>query len=86
MPELESLSTDHLFHRLWTKAVGTTGYVKAEWMELDRRLQSERMRKLCEAVDAYYLVHDLESEPGKEMKRAKLRALLAARGACRAGR
>ena len=33
-----SLSTDHLLHRLWTKAVGTEGYNKAEWKELERRL------------------------------------------------
>ena len=25
----------HIFHRLWTKAVGTSDYVKAEWKELD---------------------------------------------------
>ena len=25
-----------LFHTLWTKAVGTKGYVKAEWGEMDR--------------------------------------------------
>jgi len=25
-----------LLHRLWTKAVGTPGYIKAEWMELEQ--------------------------------------------------
>lgn len=27
-----------LFHTLWTKAVGTPNYDKAEWMELERKL------------------------------------------------
>lgn len=27
-----------LFHRLWTAAVGTPGYVKADWQELERLL------------------------------------------------
>lgn len=30
--------TDNLFHRLWTKAVGTKDYDKKEWMELERRI------------------------------------------------
>ena len=29
-----------LLHRLWTKAVGTPGYSKEEWLELDRNLWS----------------------------------------------
>lgn len=33
-----------LFHKLWTKAVGTPGYVKAEWTELWRQL-SEKQRE-----------------------------------------
>ena len=28
----------HLFHKLWTKAVGTEDYVKAEWKELNQIL------------------------------------------------
>jgi len=35
----------HPLHRLWTKAVGTDGYVKREWQELEtqvvRRLRGE---------------------------------------------
>ncbi len=27
---------DRILHRLWTKAVGTEGYDKAEWVELER--------------------------------------------------
>lgn len=30
--------TWHLFHRLWTKAVGTDGYDKSEWLRLERIL------------------------------------------------
>jgi hypothetical protein len=30
--------TNLLFHRLWTKAVGTSDYVKREWRELEDRL------------------------------------------------
>ena len=26
----------HLLHHLWTKAVGTPDYVKAEWVQLER--------------------------------------------------
>lgn len=29
---------DGLFHVLWTKAVGTEGYDKTEWLELERKL------------------------------------------------
>lgn len=28
-----------LFHRLWTKAVGTEGYVKSEWQEFEKILR-----------------------------------------------
>lgn len=28
----------HLFHKLWTKAVGTPGYDKSEWQALERQL------------------------------------------------
>lgn len=35
---IASLSTHELFHRLWTKAVGTKDYVKAEWNELGLRI------------------------------------------------
>jgi hypothetical protein len=29
-----------LFHELWGRDVGTPGYRKADWMELQRRLQA----------------------------------------------
>ena len=35
---LAGMRTDHLFHRLWTKAVGTPQYRKSEWLELEKRL------------------------------------------------
>lgn len=31
----------HVFlHRLWTKAVGTPNYIKAEWRDLDRAINN----------------------------------------------
>jgi len=35
-PPPEPVTPWNLFHRLWTKAVGTEGYVKAEWQELEK--------------------------------------------------
>lgn len=32
------MTPDHLLHHLWTKAVGTPGYVKAEWVEMERAI------------------------------------------------
>ena len=32
-----------LFHRLWSKDVGTSGYDKNDWMELQRLLQARRI-------------------------------------------
>jgi hypothetical protein len=29
-----------LFHRLWTKAVGTEGYIKSEWQEFEKILRA----------------------------------------------
>lgn len=37
-----------LFHALWSKAVGTKSYVKAEWIELDRLLHEEINRERIE--------------------------------------
>lgn len=34
----EELSSFHLFHRLWTKAVGQPGYIKAQWRKLETML------------------------------------------------
>ncbi len=33
-----------LFHKLWTKAVGTDGYNKSEWKQLERMI--ERLHKV----------------------------------------
>lgn len=33
-------STRALFHRLWTKAVGTPDYVKAEWRDLEAAMKA----------------------------------------------
>lgn len=35
-----------VFHRLWTKAVGTPGYNKAEWLQLCRVLQEAGMDRV----------------------------------------
>ena len=35
---MKDISTHHLLHRLWTKAVGTPDYDKREWKELESRL------------------------------------------------
>lgn len=37
-------STDRLLHILWTKAVGTPGYVKAEWKQLETILNRAEKR------------------------------------------
>lgn len=36
--QLSAYNTLCLFHRLWTKAVGTENYDKKEWQELEKRL------------------------------------------------
>lgn len=33
--------THAIFHKLWTKAVGTPEYNKKEWMELEQEIQNE---------------------------------------------
>lgn len=40
--ELPDEPGHHLFHSLWTKAVGTPGYDKAAWRELDRLITNWR--------------------------------------------
>ena len=35
-PRLNVRKTDTLLHALWTKAVGTDGYDKDQWMALER--------------------------------------------------
>jgi len=37
---------DILMHRLWTKAVGTKGYEKKEWIELERAIWETPALKL----------------------------------------
>lgn len=43
-PEFDpsTATTYQLLHRLWTKAVGTADYVKAEWRELERKLTKDQ--------------------------------------------
>jgi hypothetical protein len=40
---LNKLTTHALLHTLWTKAVGSDSYDKAEWGELDKRLTQAKM-------------------------------------------
>lgn len=37
--QIENLPADNLFHRLWTKAVGTELYDKREWQQLERYIE-----------------------------------------------
>lgn len=48
----ESLTTHHLFHRLWTNAVGKKGYDKDAWLRLERELFSSPPRAVSANVDA----------------------------------
>jgi hypothetical protein len=40
-----------LFHKLWTIAVGQEGYVKDDWMALERQLEGERQRAVTLICD-----------------------------------
>jgi hypothetical protein len=41
-----------LLHALWTRAVGTSGYVKADWLSLERWIASmNRRRRARRAAD-----------------------------------
>lgn len=51
--ELRDLTPDNLFHLLWTKAVGTTDYIKAEWLELERRLALVFFRAPGRTLEGY---------------------------------
>lgn len=41
---------DEIFHKLWTKAVGTEGYRKKEWQNLEKIVRAgiEALKKLAE--------------------------------------
>ncbi len=45
---------DDLLQKLWSKAVGTPGYEKAEWLALERELAGLKtaLREACELVQA----------------------------------
>jgi hypothetical protein len=52
--EVSCMSTDNLLHNLWTTAVGTPGYDKQKWLELERRLlPSAQNHKLLHDRIAY---------------------------------
>lgn len=58
-----------LFHRLWTKAVGTRGYDKEEWKEL-RKLVDEHVRQRqqmavkASAVDVRLVIREVAMSRG----------------------
>jgi hypothetical protein len=41
--EVHDQSIKGLFHKLWSRDVGTTGYNKKDWKELQRLLQARRI-------------------------------------------
>ena len=43
---MDKYKIDILMHRLWTKAVGTRGYEKKEWIELERAIWETSVLKL----------------------------------------
>ena len=46
------MDTFHLFHRLWTKAVGNPLYSKPEWNELESRILAHDPDPHVRAVNA----------------------------------
>lgn len=54
--ELNQVDDNELFHHLWTKAVGTSDYIKAEWNELGNRLGKD---DLLTAFEQLVIKHSL---------------------------
>lgn len=52
-----------LFHTLWSKAVGTPGYIKQEWLDFEDKLNGEAKQQESgraegiEATHAAYALH-----------------------------
>ncbi|HDY66038.1 MAG TPA: hypothetical protein ENH84_07405 [Phycisphaerae bacterium] len=44
---------DNLLHRLWTKAVGTVGYIKGEWSSLQRGIEGREDTNSTEEWDHF---------------------------------
>lgn len=61
--DLSHLSTVHLFHRLWTKAVGEEGYKKDLWLELESRLN--QMDKDLAEYEEYFRPKEVLYPPNR---------------------
>lgn len=58
----ETLTAFNLVHRLWTKAVGTPAYKKAEWRAMERMILAlEEREKLLADIEAR-----LTNPPGRQ--------------------
>jgi len=44
MTEILGHPLENMLHKLWTKAVGTEGYDKKLWMELERLIHKEILK------------------------------------------
>lgn len=60
-----AMPNDNILHQLWTRAVGTDGYSKKDWRQLQAQLEGERKRTLIllcawlesDKADAFPIVH-----------------------------
>jgi hypothetical protein len=65
--ENSELTYDRRFHELWTSSVGTPGYIKRFWSELDVRLERATTKSQLDLIlrEAEFL--NKESETGRNM-------------------
>lgn len=63
----EQLTTERLFQRLWTKAVGTADYNKGEWLSFQSRLWSVGA---FESQDVVTMIGRVDRTSRKERSRA----------------
>lgn len=59
----------HVFHKMWTTCVGKAFYVKAEWLELSRRMDTaEAQGDTVEEQRVLSCAEQLMKEMGVEME------------------
>ena len=52
---MENLTAFNLFHRLWTKAVGTPNYLKIEWKAMERMvLALEERERILQTIEVMW--------------------------------
>lgn len=71
--DLDGVTTWGLFHRLWSKAVGSETYLKGEWVEMEKRL-------LAAGIGPTGVLSDVSEEPSaseRETIRLKVFRMLA---------